>query len=292
MAEGSKRRVALVIGNTNYRYGPPLRNPHQDAEALTGVLSRLGFEPMPSQAAPRRGWHADLDLITMRRVIADFGIAADGADMAAIYFAGHGMEVDGENYLLPVDAELDHLRRVRAETCALNELLADVAGVKTLPLVILDACRDNPFVIRMRGIEAKRSLRSGLADIEPAGDVLVAYAARHGAKALDGPEGGNSPFAVALIEHLETPDVDIRILLGRVRDTVREATKRVQLPHIYGSLGGAAVYLKRSGKAPEPHTEEISPPVEVLVNPPVPEPQKYRRLRALSATLWQPPRHP
>lgn len=203
MADGTGKRVALVIGNAQYRYGPVLTNPHKDAETIAGVLERLGFELTCSSAKPDQGWHVDLDLISMKRLTADFSYAAERAEMAVVYFAGHGMEVDGQNYLLPVDAELEHVRRVRAETASLQEIVDDVCGAKILPLIILDACRDNPFLKRMRGMEHGRSFRSGLADIQQAGNLYVAYAAHQGAQALDGPRGGNSPFAKALAEHLE-----------------------------------------------------------------------------------------
>lgn len=247
--DGSVRRVALVIGNAQYRHGAPLANPHKDAETIAGVLVRLGFELTRSPANSGPGWHSDLDLIPMKKLIAGFGIAAEQADMAVIYFAGHGMEIDGQNYLLPVDAELEHVRRVPAETASLQEIAHDVAGAKTLPLIILDACRNNPFLERMRGLEAGRSFRSGLGDIKFAGNLFVAYATHQGAKAQDGPVGGNSPFAKALAEHLETPDIDIRVLMGRVRDAVRDATGHAQFPHIYGSLGGGEICLKLSGEA-------------------------------------------
>ncbi len=253
------KRVALVIGNARYRYGPELANPHKDAETIAGVLERLGFELTRSQAKPDQGWHTDLDLISMKRLTADFSFAAERADMAVVYFAGHGMEVDGQNYLLPVDAELEHVRRVRAETASLQEIVDDVCGAATLPFIILDACRDNPFLSRMRGREHGRSFRSGVSDIKTAGNLFVAYAAHQGGKAQDGPYGGNSPFAKALAEHLETPDTDIRILMGKVRDAVRDATKSLQLPHIYGSLGGEVICLKRSPKAPPPEVNFSSP---------------------------------
>lgn len=249
------KRVALVIGNAKYRYGSALANPHKDAETIAGVLERLGFALTRSSATPEQGWHTDLDLISMKRLIADFSIAAEQADMVVVYFAGHGMEIDGQNYLLPIDAELEHVRRVRAETASLQEIVDDVADAKTLPLIILDACRDNPFLSRMRGLDQGRSFRSGLADVKSAGNLYVAYAARQGAKALDGPLGGNSPFAKALAEHLETPDVDIRILMGHVRDAVRDATKHVQFPHVYGSLGGGTICLKRSADSMPPQAE-------------------------------------
>ncbi|MEM7776352.1 MAG: SUMF1/EgtB/PvdO family nonheme iron enzyme [Pseudomonadota bacterium] len=246
----SEKRVALVIGNGKYDHGRPLSNPHNDAAAIAAMFARLGFA---LHGGGGNGWHADLGLIEMRRVFADFSIKADGADMAAVYFAGHGMEINGENYLLPKDCELEHVRRVAAETVSLTEVMRDVEAAVRLPLVILDACRVNEFAGRMRGLDQTRSaLRAGgMKDIEPSiGDVLVAYAARHGAPALDGladdVASANSPYAQALLDHLETPDVDVRRLFDRVRDTVRSRTHMRQIPHYYASLGAGDILLMQS----------------------------------------------
>lgn len=264
------RRVALVIGNATYRSGKRLLNPHNDAGAVAAMLVRLGFELHGPKAGGPQGWHPDLGLLEMRRALADFAIHAERADMAVVYFAGHGMEVDGENYLLPVDAELDHVRRVRAETVSLSEVVGDVQSAKTLQLVVLDACRVNEFAGRMRGLETTRSYRAGLADLDPPGDVMVAYAARAGAPAMDGPDDGNSPYAGALLGHLETPDVDIRLLFGRVRDAVRATTSGRQTPHLYASLGGTEIYLRRS------------PPVDAS-----PGGADNNNLRAWSQAQWE-----
>jgi hypothetical protein len=231
-------RVALVLGNAAYRFGPPLANPHTDAEAIAATLRRLGFALIIL--------HKDLGRIELGRALSDFQVRADNSDMAVVYFAGHGLEIDGQNYLVPVDAELQHVGSMRFEAIALSDVLPVVHGAKTLQLVILDACRDNPFLGRMRGLGGTRSVGLGLSNIEPGGNTLVAYAAKHGTKALDGPVGTNSPYAEALLQHLETPDLEIRLLFGKVRDTVLQQTHNAQEPHLYGSLGGEEIYLRPS----------------------------------------------
>lgn len=237
-------RVALVIGNGDYSFGPKLANPIYDASELGQALERLGFAPVVVLH--------NAGLKEQNKALADFGMTADEADMAVIYFAGHGMEVDGQNFLLPVDAQLDHVRHLRAETMRLSDVLESVSGAKQLRLVILDACRDNPFRGRMRGLEGTRSFGRGLGFIEPPRNTLVAYAARDGTQARDGKPGEHSPFAAALLKHIETPNVDVRILFGRVCDDVRQTTQEMQEPHIYGAMGGQHIYLTTADEGVAP----------------------------------------
>ncbi len=249
------RRIALVIANAAYKVGRPLANPVNDAAAMFAALKRLGFDPVIH--------HTNLGLIEMGRSLADFAVRADEADMGVIYFAGHGMEVNGENYLLPIDADLDHVRRLPHEAKKLSEAVETLDSVKELGLIILDACRDNPYRGRMRGLENVRSSSGGLAAVELRGNTLVAYAAKHGTQAKDGPAGGNSPYMQALNEHFETPDLDVRLMFGRVRDRVLDLTCNAQEPHIYGTLGGAEIYLKKSPpepvKEPAPDVAQFDP---------------------------------
>jgi hypothetical protein len=215
-----------------------LSNPRSDSSAIAAVFERLGFTHV--------ALYQDVGLIELGRGISDFRIKAETADMAVVYFAGHGLELEGQNFLVPVDAELEHVGRIPFETILLDNILSVVGASSLLRLVILDACRDNPFSGRTRGLQGTRSFGSGLSNIEPGGNTLVAYAAKHGTKARDGPLGGNSPYAEALLQYLETPDLEIRLLFGRVRDAVLKRTGNVQEPHLYGSLGGEEIYLKRS----------------------------------------------
>ena len=154
-----------------------------------------------------------------------------------IYYAGHGMEIDGTNYVVPVDARLLADRDVPDEAISLSRFLDAVDGAKQLKLIILDACRDNPFLSKMKMSVASRSISRGLARIEPEGSTLVAYAAKNGQLAMDG-KGANSPFVTALVSRMLTPGLEIRKVFGLVRDDVLAATRRQQEPSIYGSLGG------------------------------------------------------
>jgi len=167
---------------------------------------------------------------------------AERADWAVIYYAGHGIEMGGINYLVPVDAKLKADRDVQDEAVPLDRALSAISGAKKLRLVILDACRDNPFIQQMRRTIASRSIGRGLARIEPEGGTLVAFAAKHGQTALDG-NGKNSPFATALLSHLAQPNVEVNKLFRIVRDDVLEATSQRQEPFVYGSLPGQDFYF-------------------------------------------------
>jgi uncharacterized caspase-like protein len=165
-----------------------------------------------------------------------FARVAEIADWALIYFAGHGIEMGGVNYLIPTDAKLETDRDVNFEAVPLDQVLNAVEGAKQLRLVMLDACRENPFARHMRRI-ASRAIGRGLAQVEPEAGTLVVYSAKHGEIALDG-EGTNSPFATAFVKNLGTPNLDIRRFFDLVRDDVMEATGRHQQPFTYGSVPG------------------------------------------------------
>jgi uncharacterized caspase-like protein len=224
-----------VIGNGAYEHTGVLPNPRNDAIIIAGVLRKIGFAVMEAN---------DLAYRPMREVIREFGQAAQGAEMAVIYYAGHGVEVAGENWLLPISAALRHERDLEYEAISLSSVLAAVREAGRLRLVILDACRNNPLGARIALLsDTTRSVSRGLARIEPSGDILVAYSAKHGTLAEDGPTGGNSPFAAALALNLATPGLDVRIMLGKVRDHVRKSTGGRQEPFTYGSVGGETIAL-------------------------------------------------
>jgi uncharacterized caspase-like protein len=187
-------------------------------------------------------------LIDALRTFAD---QAEAADWAVVYYAGHGIEVNGVNYLIPVDAKIAVDRDVQFEAVRLDQIMTSVDNAKKLKLILLDACRNNPFVPQMRrtvapdavaattgvGTTSTRSIGRGLGEVNVSGATLVVYAAKHGQVALDG-EGGNSPFAVAVVQRLATPGVEINKLFRLVRDDVMEATAGRQEPFTYGSLPG------------------------------------------------------
>jgi len=231
-AEG--RRVALVIGNGAYGNVPALLNPPNDASDIAAALKRLGFTVSLAT-------NASFD--DMRRGLIALGRDAAGADMAAVYFAGHGMEINGDNWLIPIDAALKRDTDAANEAISLQSVMLQVSNTTSLGLVILDACRDNPFAVRMnRSLATRAATMGGLGRIEPTGNVLVAYAARDGTTALDG-DARNSPFAAALLRNIEAPGVEVTFMFRNVRDDVMEATRNQQQPFVYGSLSRKAIYL-------------------------------------------------
>ncbi len=233
-AEAGKR-VALLIGNQTYQSTSVLKNPSNDVELMKATLEDAGFDNV--QVA------LDLDLIEMRKTLRSFEDIAQGAEVAVLYYSGHGMEMNGQNFLIPVDAVLKTDKDVEDETLPLDRAERALQGATKLKLIILDACRNNPFLATMSRSVGSRALQRGLAKVEPqSADMLVAYASKAGTVALDG-SGANSPFAEALSKYLTQPGVDVRIALGKVRDEVVQVTKRGQEPFVYGSLGGAQIFL-------------------------------------------------
>lgn len=234
VAEAAKR-VALLIGNQQYQATSPLRNPANDVDLMRETLLAAGFESVDVAL--------DVDLVGMKKALRSFEDKVYGAEVAVLYYSGHGIEMKGTNYLIPTDAVLKSDRDVEDEALPLERAERSLNGATRLKLIILDACRNNPFLEAMAASSGTRAVQKGLAKIEPEGaDTLVAYASRAGTVALDG-SGENSPFAQALAKYIAQPGVDIRIALGQVRDEVVKVTQRKQEPFVYGSLGGAQIYL-------------------------------------------------
>jgi uncharacterized caspase-like protein len=229
------KRIALVIGNSAYRTVNPLKNPQNDAHAVAEEFRRLGFSDVVEKH--------DLTLAELSSELKAFGDKALDVDWAVIYYAGHGIEVGGVNYLIPVDAELAAASHVEEEAIPLDRVLSKVEDAHKLRLVILDACRDNPFARRIASAGGTRSVGRGLARVEPIGGVMVAYSARDGQVAQDG-DDANSPFAQALVQSLEEPGVEISLLFRKVRDVVWNKTHGRQEPFTYGSLPAEALYFK------------------------------------------------
>ena len=231
----AERRVALVIGNSAYQHTRALPNPKNDAEAVAKLLRDSGFAEVVLKL--------DLDYRAMREAVRAFRTKAREADVAMVYYAGHGIEVAGENHLVPIDAKLERDDDLQDEAVTLSTILGAVANARRLRLIVLDACRNNPLGDKMSlSTGAVRSVTRGLGRIEPKGDVLVAYAARAGTVARDG-SGGHSPYAQALLKHMPTPGLDVRLMFGKVRDAVLAATGNEQEPWTYGSLSGDVVAI-------------------------------------------------
>lgn len=228
------KRIALVIGNGAYTNVKALKNADSDASAVAASLQRLGFEVIEKH---------DLSLSDLTKELKAFGDRTPAYDWAVVYYAGHGIEVGGINYLIPVDAELASATHVDDEAMPLDRVLAKVEGAKKLRLVILDACRENPFAVKMASAGTTRSVGRGLARIEPEAGVLVAYSAKDGQVAQDG-DGTNSPFAESLLKYLDEPGLEINMLFRRVHDDVKTRTGGQQIPFTYGALPAEALYFK------------------------------------------------
>jgi hypothetical protein len=229
----AERRVALIIGNGAYENTPALSNPTNDAHAMAGMLHRAGFEVLEG---------VDLGRAAMEDLLTRFEERAHGADAAVAFYAGHAVQVDGRNYLLPVDARLEQKIDLRRQV-PVDWLVEDAGRARRLALVILDACRDNPLAHSLRARERGANIGRGLAQAQDQPPTtLVADATAADKTAADG-AGAHSPFTEALLEHLPTPGLEIGLALRKVRDTVIGRTAAKQQPFTYGSLGGEEFYL-------------------------------------------------
>ncbi|MFB6421183.1 MULTISPECIES: caspase family protein [Bradyrhizobium] len=231
----AEKRVALVMGNSAYKNVARLANPANDAALVGGMFRKAGFDAVDVKL--------DLNVVDMRKALREFGAKARDAHVAVIYYAGHGIELDGTNYLIPTDAALETDTDVLDEAFPLDRVLFAIEPAKQLRLVILDACRDNPFAKTMKRTVASRAIGRGLAKVEPTSpNTMIAFAAKAGSTASDG-DARNSPFATALVERLPMPGLDLRKAFGFVRDDVLKTTGYKQEPYVYGSLGGDDVPL-------------------------------------------------
>jgi uncharacterized caspase-like protein len=228
-------RVALVIGNSKYVYAPTLANPASDARLMAETLRRAGFKVVEG---------VDLDYAGMHDRLNRFTEASYDADLAVIYYAGHGMQVNGKNYLVPIDAELTAPAHLRTRTIQIDELLDALPPDPGVGVVILDACRDNPLARTLAASlpKTRSTTAPGLAAVDIAssdvgtGGVLIAYATDPGAVSYDG-NGANSPYTTSLAKHLAEPGVDIQSALTRVRGEVTAETNGRQRPWHNASLG-------------------------------------------------------
>ena len=270
-AAWAEKRVALVVGNSNYQTVPQLPNPSRDATAVAKMFRDAGFDTVDTLI--------NVGNLEFKRAIRKFETIADQADIAVVYYAGHGVEISGVNYLIPVDARLASDRDSEDEAIPLERLVASADGAKRLRLIVLDACRDNPFVKSMRRERktATRAVSAGLGKVEPTStDTLIAYAAKAGSTADDG-DGLHSPFTTAVLKNLTVPGLDVRLAFGRVRDEVLKTTDSRQEPFVYGALGGGNIALvpaptvAREAPASENVRLAAEPSSELLDQPCLPE---------------------
>lgn len=233
------RRIALVVGNSGYKNVSALPNPTRDANMIAATLRGVGFQTVTIAN--------DLTRDKFFETLRAFAREAETADWAVVYYAGHGLEIGGVNYLVPVDAKLKSDRDAAAEAVALEQVIASVQGARKLRLVMLDACRDDPFAPKMQRTIGLRLVTKGLSNIEPDTGFMVVYAAKHGETALDG-DGANSPFATAVARNIKSPGIEVRKLFDTVRDDVGASTDKKQQPFSYGSLPGREDFFFVAGK--------------------------------------------
>jgi hypothetical protein len=256
----AEKRVALIVGNSAYQNVARLPNPEKDATAMAKLFRDAGFDAIVAEN--------NVGNLDFKRAVRNFEDATIDSDIAVVYYAGHGIEIGGVNYLVPVDAKLASDRDAQDEAILLERLVESVDGAKRLRLIILDACRDDPFVTAMKRVRrrtATRAISSGLGKVEPAGtDTLIAYAAKAGSTAEDG-DGEHSPFTTALLANLTTPGLDVRLAFGRVRDQVMKITNRRQEPFVYGSIGGDNISLVPAPAKPkEPDIANVKTDYELV----------------------------
>ncbi|POF29275.1 caspase family protein [Roseibium marinum] len=248
------KRIALVIGNGAYEHTVQLPNPANDAELMATKLRGLGFDVVAGQ---------DQTYSDMRRTVMEFAKKAYGAEIALLFYAGHGMQIGGQNLLVPIDAKIEDETSLDFETISVDFILRQMSKDVKVQMVFLDACRDNPLartLARRMGPSRSGNVGAGLAEIkvqETGGEgSVIAFATSPGDVALDG-EGANSPFTSALIRHIDTPNVSIQTVMTRVTGDVFDETEKRQRPWVNASLIGE-VFLNKQAVAAAPTTEVAS----------------------------------
>jgi uncharacterized caspase-like protein len=247
LARADERRIALVIGVSNYKHAPRLGNTLNDARDIAGALKRVGFEVEQLIDPDRASLEAGVRKLRQR---------AQGADASLLYFAGHALELGGRNWLLPVDTELQSDRDLRFEGLDLDSVLEQMEGTSRFSLVFLDACRDNPFRTKIAA-GAREAPTRGLARVNPGSGTFIAFSTAPGTVAQDG-TGANSPFAGALLKRIEIAGLELRRMLSEVRADVRESTGGRQIPWENSALEGDFFFSKPAVAAPS--TVTVAPP--------------------------------
>ena len=238
----AENRIALVIGNAAYDNKLELANPVNDAEDVAAALRRLDFTVILK---------TNLDKTGMDAAFGEFAVAVDGSDVALFYYAGHALELNGRNYLMPLGAKLESEASVPYQLSRVDDILDELRRAKGVRVAILDSCRDNPFAEEVKARSARTrsgALSRGLARIDNAEGMLVVFAAQAGSTAADG-GSRNSQFTTALLRNIETPGLEIGQIFRRVAKDVYEATGKAQLPELSISLLGE-FYFKARGEPP------------------------------------------
>ena len=274
----AERRVALVIGNSDYAHAGTLRNPRNDASDMAETLTRLGFEVTLG---------LDLDQQKFAKTIDRFGRQLDDASVALLFYAGHGLQVSEKNYLVSTNARLDSEFLVTSEAIELNAIIGLMESKVPTNLVFLDACRNNPLSDRLRqnlaAVKRSANLGRGLARVEPTGrDTLIAFAAAPGQEAADGRDR-NSPFTAALLKHLPRPNVEVSVMLKEVAAEVRRITRNEQRPQQLSDMTRTFYFAKA-----EPATATVSDATPSAAVALTPAPAQLPRTddRALELAFW------
>ncbi len=260
----AEKRVALVIGNGSYSAIPSLDNPLRDAELIAEKLRKVGFDVDLA---------LDSDYFTLIQHVRSFGHRASGADAALFYYAGHGLQADGSNYLLPVDARLDRVADLPYQTLPLSLVMSELefADAK-INLVVFDACRDNPLTRSLVGKSGTRNIdiSKGLASVRRASGTFIAYATAPGEVAYDGQGTRNSPFTRALADWIEKPDLEIALMFRRVREQVVAATKGNQVPWVEEAILGDFYFQPKAETVPIPAAAPATATPETIIKPTTP----------------------
>jgi hypothetical protein len=244
----AEKRVALVIGNSRYIHTPELKNPKNDAADLAAVLRTLNFTVVEG---------LDLSKAQMDTTIRDFAEQLGGADVAVFFYAGHGLQVNGQNYLVPTDAKLATAAALDFEMVRLDLIQRTMERETNTNVIILDACRNNPLARNLARAMGTRSIDigRGLAPTESGVGTLISFSTQPGNVALDG-DGRNSPFAASLVKHIQKPDEDISSILISVRNDVIAATKNRQVPWEHSALRARLFFLSSASQSGASETAE------------------------------------
>jgi uncharacterized caspase-like protein len=227
-AARADKRVALVVGNGTYKNVAQLSGPPIDAIAMATTLRNVGFDVI-------EGTNLTRDEMTER--LREFGKKSEGADVALFFYSGHGIAITGTNYLLPIDADIKSNMDVKlGGGIDVDLTLEQTMGDAKIKLMFLDACRDNPFAVKIRLASATHILETGLARMSSGEGTVIAFATSPRANAPDGEAGTNSPFTRALVANITAPGVTISEAMTKVRDQVYEETNKVQLPWVHNNL--------------------------------------------------------
>lgn len=266
----AEKRVALVIGNSAYKNVAPLDNPVKDAKLMADTLAGIGFTLIGG------GAQLDLDKDAMSDVLEKFGHQLSGADVALFYYAGHGVQVSDKNYLVPVSANPTRQADISLQMIDVSGALDQMEDAR-LKVVILDACRNNPF-----GTRSLRAMNSGLAQMQAPDGTLIAYATQPGNVAQDGGDG-HSPYTKALANTLRQPGLSVLETFNAVGVAVKHATADQQLPWVSSSpIEGSFYFVPPSSAAtPGPQVAFTAPPSPMTADPdhvPLTDPDMLREL--------------